>query len=183
MGLVPDIVLAVALGLSPVLASAQQMPMSGAMMMAPSTMMAGIVTAVRYASCRSGSQGCEGIADVTPSPQVAVPGGIGIMMPMPMSRVGQVTGNQPVTVIFIPGTHFMWQGSPFPLTRLKVGDRVVLGYRTLDGMNVVVGGMIVGMSRMSQAHPAAPWRCGCLLGPARLSGGTERNTLLRAGDA
>lgn len=53
-----------------------------------------------------------------------------------------------MTVIFIPNTHFVWQGSFFPLTRLKVGDRVMLGYRTLDGMNVVVGGMMVGMGGM-----------------------------------
>lgn len=60
------------------------------------------------------------------------------MMPIPRGHAEQVTGNQPVTVIVIPNTPFMWQGSRFPLTRLKIGDGVMLGCRVLDGMNVVV---------------------------------------------
>lgn len=100
---------------------------------------------MHYVSCGSGSQGCQGIFTVTPSPPGEMPSG---MMPMPMmSQVERVTGDQPVTVIFIPNTRFMWQGSSFPLTQLRVGDRVMLGYRTLDGMNVVVGGMMVGMRK------------------------------------
>jgi hypothetical protein len=146
MKLMPVIVLTAALSASQTLASAQQMPMSlDAMMMMPSKMVTATITAVRYVSCSSGSQGCQGIFVVTPSPHEEMPSG---MMPMPMmSQVERVTGNQPLTVIFIPNTHFMWQGSSFPLTRLKVDDRVMLGYRTLDGMNVVVGGMMVGMRK------------------------------------
>lgn len=135
------------LSLSPALASAQQMPMSpDAMMMVPSKMVAGIITAVRYVSCGTGSQDCQGIFEVTPWPHDEMP--TGVMMPMPMGQVERVTGTPSVTVIFIPNTHFVWQGSFFPLTRLKVGDRVMLGYRTLDGMNVVVGGMMVGVGGM-----------------------------------
>ncbi len=140
--LLPVVVLTGVLGLSQALASVQQMPMSpDAMMMVPSKMVAGIITAVRYVSCGTGSQGCQGIFEVTPSPLDEMPSGA--MMPMPMGQVERVTGTQSVTVIFIPNTHFVWQGSFFPLTRLKVGDKVMLGYRTLDGMNVVVGGMMV----------------------------------------
>lgn len=143
----PVIVLTVALSLSPILASArQQMPVSVGSMMIPSKMVAGVITAVRYVSCGSGPQDCQGIFEVTPSSHEAMPSGM--MMPIPTGHVERVMGNQPITVIFISNTPFMWQGSSFPLTRLKVGDRVMLGYRTLDGMNVVVGGMIVGMGRM-----------------------------------
>jgi hypothetical protein len=141
------IVLTVALSLSPSLASAQQqMPVSPGVMMMLAKMVAGVITAVRYASCGRGPQDCQGIFEVTPSPLKEIPSGM--MMPIPPGHAEQVMGNQPVRVIFIPNTPFMWQGSSFPLTRLKVGDRVMLGYRTLDGMNVVVGGMVVGMGRM-----------------------------------
>lgn len=146
--LMPVVALTGVLSLSPALTLAQQMPMShDNMIMMPSKMVTGTITAVRYVSCGSGSQGCQGIFAVTPSPHEEMPSGM--MMPMPMmSQVERVTGDQPIRVIFIPNSHFMWQGSSFPLTRLKVGDKVMLGYRTLDGMNVVVGGMMVGMSGM-----------------------------------
>ncbi len=120
--------------------------MSPGVMMMLAKMVTGVIIAVRYASCGSGPQDCQGIFEVTPSPPKETPSGM--MMPIPPEHAEQVMGNQPVTVIFIPNTPFMWQGSSFPLTRLKVGDMVMLGYRTLDGMNVVVGGMVVGMGRM-----------------------------------
>jgi hypothetical protein len=142
----PVIVLTVALILSPILASAQQMPMSPDSMMMPSKMVAGIITAVRYVSCGSGPQDCQGIFEVTPYSHEEIPSGM--MMPIPMGHVERVMGNQPITVIFISNTPFMWQGSSFQLTRLKVGDRIMLGFRTLGGMNVVVGGMLVGMGGM-----------------------------------
>ncbi len=145
--LLPVVVLTGALSLGQALASAQQMPMPpDAMMMMPSKMVAGLITAVRYVSCGTGSHGCQGIFEVTPSPHDEIPSGA--MMPMPMGQLERVMGTQSVTVIFIPNTHFVWQGSFFPLTRLKIGDKVMLGYRTLNGMNVVVGGMMVGMGRM-----------------------------------
>jgi hypothetical protein len=144
----PVIVLTVTLGLGPTLASAQQqMPPSQEpmMMTMPSKMVAGVITAVRYASCGGGPQDCQGIFVVTPSPRQEIPGG---MMPVPTGHAERAMGSQPITVIFVPNTPFMWQGSPLPLTRLKAGDTVMLGYRTLGGMNVVVGGMLVGMGRM-----------------------------------
>ena len=122
------------------------MPVSPGAIMVLAKMVAGVITAVHYASCGSGPQDCQGIFEVAPSPLKEVPSGM--MMPIPAGHAGQVMPNQPVRVIFIPHTSFMWQGSSFPLTRLKVGDRVMLGYRTLDGMNVVVGGMLVGMGGM-----------------------------------
>jgi len=141
----PPIVLTIALSLSPILASAQQMPMSHDSMTMPPKIMTGVVTAVRYASCGRGPQDCQGIFEVTPSSE-EMPSGM--MMPIPTGQAERVMGSQAITVIFISNTPFMWQGSAFPLTRVKVGDRVMLGYRTLDAMNVVVGGMLVGMGRM-----------------------------------
>jgi hypothetical protein len=141
----PAIALTGVLSLSQAITSAQQMPMSPDAMMMPAKMVAGVITAVRYVSCGSRPQDCQGIFEVTPSSHEEMPSGM--MMPIPTGHAERVMGNQPITVIFISNTPFMWQGSSFPLTRLKVGDRGMLGYRTLDGMNVVVGGMIVGMGR------------------------------------
>ncbi len=139
-----------AVSLSQVSTSAQQVPAPhvGVMVMTmmPSNVVSGVITGVRYVSCGSGAQDCQGIFEVRALAPEEMPSGA--KMPTTMGHEEWVTGKRPITVIFTKGTPFMWQGSPFPLTRLKAGDRIVLGYRTLEGMNVVVGGLMLGMGRM-----------------------------------
>jgi hypothetical protein len=128
--------------LTPALAIAQgQQP--GENMMMHGTMLEGTVTQIRFVSCESGPQSCQGIVQVTRSHQGVMSSGA---MAMPKSTMTQSQMMMdPVTVIFVPGTTLMWENSELALTHLKVGDMITCEYITLGGMNIVAKVTMTGM--------------------------------------
>ena len=120
-------------------AVAQQMPAHDTMMMHTNTL-EGVVTHVRFVSCESTPQSCQGIFEVTP-------GESGMMMHQPAAG-GHMMMEHPVTLIVVPGSALTWQNAPLALTHLKVGDQVKLEYATLDNMNIVTTLTMTGMGHM-----------------------------------
>lgn len=134
--------------LGPRAASAQEMAPSGGMMM-HGTMVKGVITQIRYASCGSTPDSCQAIIQIVPSPE-GMMSGQGSMMQHPAMTGETAMGPHPVTVIIVPGTALMGQNqnAPLLLTRLHVGDTVACEYHTLGGMNVVTKVALTGMGHM-----------------------------------
>ncbi len=130
--------------LGPGAAVAQEMQPPSGMMMAA---VQGVVTQIRYVSCGSTPDTCRAILQIAPAAQ-GMTGPQGTMAPQP-GRMGEsMMGPHPVTVIIVPGTALVWQNSPIPLTRLKVGDSIACEYQTLGDMNVVTKVTLMGMGHM-----------------------------------
>lgn len=134
--------------LGPRAASAQEMAPAGGMMM-HGTMVEGVITRIRYASCGSTPDTCQAIIQIAPSSKGSLSGEAS-MMHQPAMAGETMMGPHPVTVIIVPGTALMGQNqnAPLPLTRLRVGDTVAVEYRTLGGMNVVTKVALTGMGHM-----------------------------------
>ncbi len=133
---------------SPAFSSAQQMQPKDGMMM-HGTMLEGVVTSIRYLSCGSTAQQCQGIFEITPSSMSKESMSSGDTMMHETSMAGDhMMMVHPVRVIVVPGTALIWQNSPRPLILLKVGDRVSCEYITLDNMNVVTKVTMTGMGHM-----------------------------------
>ena len=134
--------------LGPHAASAQEMAPSGGMMM-HGTMVEGVITQIRYASCGSTPDTCQAIIQIVPS-SAGMMSGQGSMMQQPAMMGETMMSPHPVTVIIVPGTALMArnQNAPLLLTRLHVGDSVACEYRTLGGMNVVTKVALTGMGHM-----------------------------------
>jgi hypothetical protein len=132
--------------LGPGWAQAQQMAPHDDKMMMHGKALEGVVTRVRFVSCGSTPQTCQGIIEITPTES-------GAMMQHPEAGTAMqhpVAGDHmmmahPVTVIVIPGGGLIWQNGAIPLTRLHPGDLVKLEYTELSNMNVVTTLTMTGM--------------------------------------
>lgn len=123
--------------LGPGWAQAQQMAPHDDKMMMHGTALEGVVTRVRFVSCGSTPQTCQGIIEITPAES-------GAMMQHPAAGDHMMMAH-PVTVIVIPGGGLIWQNGSIPLTRLHPGDLVKLEYTELSNMNVVTTLTMTGM--------------------------------------
>jgi hypothetical protein len=123
---------------------AQQM--QSAPMMMHGTSLEGTVAEVRFVSCGATPETCQAIFDVVPTSGEMM--GPGTAMASSQMSVEHMMMEHAVTIIVVPGTALMYQGSALPFARVKPGDQVKLEYQTVDDMNIALSLTMTGMGHM-----------------------------------